>query len=212
MTGLVKYASLLSAILADKTCASLQTDANSIASSVSDMAKDARQSALANAASPLATIASTVGCMVIDREQLSILREATKEANPVVQKLVPLIAQNDSDLYGTVIEYDVGELDTAIVSYNTSKSAADLAKAVSLAQAVDKAQASQPGQLVAQLGTLHQALTNDLTDRTVNMKIFENDAKAFIADAQAVHTAIEALVQKAGGAATTAKNTKQTAQ
>jgi hypothetical protein len=203
MVGLTKYAALLSAVVADKTCASLQSDATSIASSVSDMAKDAQQPALGNAASPLATIVSTFGCLFIANEQLSILREATKDANPVIQKLVPLIAQNDQDMYLTVLEDDVDQLNHATVAYNASMSASNLAKVMSLTQAVDNAQASQPGPLITKLATLHQTLTDDLAAPTVNLKTIENDAQAFIADAKTVGSAVETLANATTTTSTT---------
>lgn len=203
MTGLTKYASLLSAVVADKTCASLQSDATSIASAVGDMAKDARQPQFEKATAPLATIVSTFGCMAIAKEQLAILRDATKEANPVIQKLVPLIVQNDQDMYITIVEDDIHQLNDETVDYNTSKSASDLAKVVSITQAVDSAQASQPGPLISRLATLHQTLTDDLASPAVNLKSIENDAQVFIADAKSVGSAVDTLA-----AATTASVTK----
>ena len=203
MTGLTKYAALLSAVVADKTCASLQSDATSIASSVSDMAKEAQQPALGNAASPLATIVSTLGCLVVADEQLAILRKATKDANPVIQKLVPLIAQNDQDMYLTVLEDNIRQLSDATVAYNKSQSASDLAKVVSLTQAVDSAQASQPGPLISKLATLHQTLADDLATPTINLKIVESDAQAFIAEAKAVDSAVETLTKSTSTTKTT---------
>lgn len=204
MAGLTKYAALLSAVVADKTCASLQSDATSIASSVSDMAKDAQEPALGSTASPLATIVSTFGCLIIANEQLSILREATKDANPVIQKLVPLIAQNDQDMYLNILEDNLRQLNDATVAYNISKSASDLAKVVSLTQTVDSAQASQPGPLISKLGTLHQSLTDDLAAPTVNLKTIENDAQALIADAKAVNSAVKTLANSTTTTAPTA--------
>jgi hypothetical protein len=208
MAGITKYGALLSAVVADKTCSSLQSDATSIASSISDMAKDAQQPALSNAASPLASIVSTFGCLIITNEQLSILRASTKDANPVIQKLVPLIAQNAQDMYLTVLEDDLRQLSNATVAYNTSKSASDLAKVVSLTQAVDSAQASQPGPLISKLATLHQALADDLAAPTANLKIIENDSQAFVSEAKAVSSAIETLTELA--TPTTASAEKQT--
>ena len=205
MGGLTKYAALLSAVVADKTCSSLQSDATSLASSVSDMAKDAKQPELASAAAPIATIVSTFGCLIITNEQLSILREATKDANPIIVKLVPLIAQNDQDMYTNVLEDDVRQLGDATVAYNTSKSASDLTKIVSLSQAVDSAQASQPGPLIQKLATLHQTLTDDLAAPTVNLKRIESDAQAFVADEKAVSAAVGTLANPTTSAAAPAK-------
>jgi hypothetical protein len=205
MTGLTKYASLLSAVVADKTCASLQSDATSIASAVSDMAKDAQQPQFGKATGPLANLVSTLGCLAITKEQLAILRDATKEANPVIQKLIPLIVQNDQDMYITVLEDDIHQLNDEAVDYDTSKSASDLTKIVSLTQAVDSAQASQPGPLIDRLAMLHQTLTDDLGSPTVSLKSIENDAQAFITDAKAVSSAVEALATSTTAAAPATK-------
>jgi hypothetical protein len=207
MAGLTKYAALLSAVVADKTCASLQSDATSIASSISNMAKKAQQPTLEKAASPSASIVSTLGCLVIANEQLAILREATKDANPVIQKLVPLIARNDQDMYLTILEDNISQLDDATIAYNTAvrayqksksasdlaKSASDLAKVVSLTHVVNSAQVSQPGPLISKLATLHQTLTDALAAPTINLKMVENDAQGFVADAKVVGSAVKIL-------------------
>jgi hypothetical protein len=151
----------------------------------------------------LATIVSTLGCLVVADEQLAILRKATKDANPVIQKLVPLIAQNDQDMYLTVLEDNIRQLSDATVAYNKSQSASDLAKVVSLTQAVDSAQASQPGPLISKLATLHQTLADDLATPTINLKIVESDAQAFIAEAKAVDSAVETLTKSTSTTKTT---------
>ena len=207
MAGLTKYAALLSAVAADKTCASLQSDARSIALSVSDMAKEAQQPTLEKAASPSTSIVSTLGCLVIANEQLAILREATKDANPVIQKLVPLIARNDQDMYRTMLEDNTNQLDDATLAYNTAarayqksksasdlaKCASDLAKVVLLTQLAKRAQVSQPGPLISKLATLHQTLTDALAAPTINLKMVENDAQSFVADAKVVGSAAKTL-------------------
>ncbi len=205
MSALMKYTALLSSVAADKTCSSLQTDATSLASAVGDMTKDAKQPGLANAAGPLTAIVSTIGCLAITNEQLSILREATKDANPIIQKLVPLIAKNNQDLYLNVLGDAVRQLDDATVSYNESKSLADLNKAVTLAKVVDNAQASQPGPLMAKLVTLHQSLTDDLAAPTVTLKSIESDAQAFSADAKNIEAAVGMLANPSAAVSASAK-------
>ncbi|RDS84886.1 hypothetical protein DWU98_02725 [Dyella monticola] len=205
MGGLTKYANLLSSVVADKTCTALQSDATSIASSVSDMAKEAKQPLIGGDAAPLASLASTFGCFFIDKKQLAILRAATKDANPVIQKLVPLIEQNDQNMYSTVLEDDMRQLGDATFSYNSSKSTSDLAKVISLTQAVDAAQATPPGPLVSKLAVLHQNLADDLANPAVDLKSVESDAQAFIADAKQVDSAIGGLTASTT-TSTTAEN------
>jgi hypothetical protein len=208
LTGVIQYSALLSAVISDKTCASLQSDASSLASSIGDMAKDAKAPGLANAVGPLTSITSTLGCLAITDEQLSILREATKDANPIVQKLVPIIAQKDQDMYASILETDIAQLNDATASYATSKSASDLSKIVSLTQAVDSAQSSQPGALITKLASLHQTLTDDLAAPTVNLKNLESDAQGFSADAKTVEAAIGGLADPTSAPAATRKSAK----
>lgn len=140
MGELTRYAALLSAVVADKTCLSLQSHAEDLASAVSGMAKDAHVPELQGAVSPLANIVSTVGCIRITHEQLAILRAATERANPIIKELVPLVAQNDDDMYKTAVDYAVSRLDDAAAAYNRVKTAKQLERVVTLSLSVDKAQ------------------------------------------------------------------------
>ena len=204
MTGLTKYAGALSGVVGDRTWNSLQSDADNIASAVTSMATDAKHPEMASNASPLATIASTVACAAIDREQLAILREATKDANPVIQKLVPVIADKDQAMYMEIIDEDLRQLDHAAPDYNTTKSASSLTKVIALTKAADAAQALQPGALIRNIGTLHQALTDELQAPKVDLKTVAADAQALATQAAAVRAAVDQLSQATATSAATA--------
>jgi hypothetical protein len=198
LSGLVKYATVLSAVVADKTCASLQSDAQSLATTIGDIAKDTRDKSLAADASPLMTIASAAGCFLIETKQLEILRDATKAANPIVQDLIKAISITDVALQQDAINATVIQLLTqAAPAYEMSKTAASLKTVLALSQSLDQAQAAPIGPVLAKLGTLHQTLTDDLQSPTVSLKRVENDAQSFIASAQTVATAAKALATPA---------------
>lgn len=213
MNSLEKYAALLSSVVADKTCASLQSDAKDLGTAVGDLAKDAKATALAAAAGPLATIVSTAGCLAIENMQLSILRQATSAANPIVQKLVPIISDRDTDMYDTAINDAHRQLYDANVSYNLTRSVSDLKLMVSLTQILEKLKLAPPGPAVEKMAGLHRDLTEDLAAPTVNLKRVQNDAQALIAAAVSVTSAAESLSNAgsptaAKGAATKGAGTK----
>ena len=195
MGELTRYAALLSAVVADKTCVSLQSDAADLASAVSGMAKEAHVSELQGAVSPLANIVSTAGCIRITHEQLAILRAATGRANPIIKKLIPLVAQNDDDMYRTAVDYAVSRLDDATTAYNRVKTAKELERVVTLSLSVDKAQSENPGPIVRRLATIHQALTDDLRAPKVNWKRIKTDGRAFVANAKTLGSSVEALAK-----------------
>jgi hypothetical protein len=69
LASLTKYAELLSSVVTDKTCDTLDTDAKGLATSIGDIANDARNPSLAVPAAALATIVSAIGCGVIETAQ-----------------------------------------------------------------------------------------------------------------------------------------------
>ena len=52
LSGLAKYAAVLGTVIADKSCASLQSDTQSLATTIGDIAKDTKDKSLATDASP----------------------------------------------------------------------------------------------------------------------------------------------------------------
>lgn len=197
MGELTRYAALLSAVVTDKTCVSLQSDAADLASAVSGMAKNAHMSGLQGAVSPLANIVSAAGCIRITHEQLAILRAATERANPIIKKLIPIVAQNDDDMYSTAVDYAVSRLDDAATAYNKTKTAKELEHVVRLSVSVDRAQSQNPVQIIQQLAAIHQALTDDLRTPKVNWKRVEADGRAFVANAKTLGSSVEALAKAA---------------
>lgn len=195
MSSLTKYAAALSGVVADRTCSSLQSDADNIASAVTSMATDVKHPEMANNATPLATIVSTAACAAVGREQLAILREATKDANPVIQKLVPAIADKDQAMYMEILDEDLRQLAHAAPDYNTTKSASSLIQVIALTKAADAAQALQPGALIKNIGTLHQALTDQLQAPKVDLKTVAADAQALATQAATVRAAVDQLSQ-----------------
>ncbi len=193
MTSLVKYAALLAAVPADKTCATLHSDAQELAASIGDLAKDARATERASEAGPISVIASSAGCFFVQQAQLAILRTATASANPIVQKLVPVIEDKDNRLYRIVMQDNLNQLQQAALAYNRARSPADLARMVTLAGALNKAQANPPGPAIANIATLHQSLTDDLASPSVNLRRVEADAQALTAQASAVAAALRRL-------------------
>ncbi len=191
--SLTKYAAELTAVVNDKTCASVQTDAKGIASTIGTLAKDAGQPELAAAAGAIATIASTLICLDIQKTQLDVLKAATQSADPIIQKMVPIIADKDTQLYLIVRDDNVADLSAAADAYVKTPSAGSLATLISQAQAIDKADQSGPGQLVLKIATLHTALTNELQHPHITWTVIVADTKTFITEAQAVQSAINSL-------------------
>jgi hypothetical protein len=208
MVSLTKYAAALSAIVADSSCTTLQTDAIGLATAVGDIATKAGGSDTAASAGPISQIVAVAACTAIDAMQLRILRTATDAANPLIQKLVPLIANAYQLYYDTALNDAEKQTLIAVVAYQNaaalygkSKSPVDLEKestsltrANILAAAVDKARTSPPpGPVVIKIATLHQTLTDDLKSQTVSLKRVLNESHAFVTEANAVTAAAEAL-------------------
>jgi hypothetical protein len=209
MDSLTKYAAALSAVVADQTCASLQTNARGLATAVGDIATMTKAPAAAAAAGPISQIVAAAGCAAINDVQLRILKASTDAANPSIQILVPLIAAKYNELYMTALTEahtqllsSMTDYLTAQNSYQKSKSPLDLdkeksslTKAISLAAAIDKAKSNPPGPVVLKVATLHQNLTSDLKSPTVNLKRVLNDAQAFVTEAASVASAADALTK-----------------
>jgi hypothetical protein len=194
LTSLTQYAAMLSSVVTDNTCDSLNKDANGLAGSIGDIAKDARNPTLAAPASALGTIVAAVECGAIEAAQLNILRTATQAADPVIARIVPIVVDKDARLQSAAINSAVvGQLSVAESRYDSSRSAADLKQVVSLAKAIDQAQLSPPGPMIEKIAGLHHTLTEDLKSPKVTLTRVESDAKALIAEAGAVQTAVETL-------------------
>jgi hypothetical protein len=208
IASLTKYAADLSAVVAATTCNSVQTASKGLATAASDIASNLGATEAAAAAGPISTIVSAAACAAIDAEQIRILRTATLAANPLVKEAVPLIANAYQQFYADAINdafnqttAALGNYQIAARSYKKSKSAADLEKettsltqAQTFAAAIDKAKAApQPGPLVSQIATLHQALTDDLQSPKINLKRVLADAQAFVTEATTVASAAQAL-------------------
>jgi hypothetical protein len=189
LASLTKYAELLSSVVTDKTCDTLDTDAKGLATSIGDIANDARNPSLAVPAAALATIVSAIGCGVIETAQLKILRTATETADPIVATLTPIVVDKDSRLQGTAIDGTIAQLSAAESRYDGSRSAADLKQVVSLTHAIDQAHLAPPGPVIQKLADLHHTLTEDLQSPTVTLTRVQSDAKALIAVAGSVETA-----------------------
>lgn len=203
MGSLKTYAAALNAVVADKTCAALQSDATALSTAIGDIAKDARTAA--PAVSPVATIVSTSACFAIQTEQIKLLRQATSDANPLVQKLVPLIARTDTQLQNDALDASGLQLQQAYLSYLRSKSSTELRNVVTVAQTLDQAQSVPVGPVIGKLGTLHQTLTTDLASPTISLKRVEADAVSFIASAQSVADSARTLAAPATAKAATTK-------
>ena len=216
MSSLTKYAADLSAVVADTSCATLQTDAKGIATAVNVIAAKAGDKEAAASAGPISQIVGAAACAAIDAEQLRILRTATGAANPYIQKLVPLIADAYQQYYVTALNDAEKQTFAAMASYKNAaslyqktKSAAELqaetsslTQTATLAAAIDKAKTSPPGPVVTKIASLHQSLTDDLKSPTVNLKRVLNDAQTFVTEATAVTSAVEALQAASAPAAT----------
>jgi hypothetical protein len=209
MTSLTKYAAALSAVVADQTCTTLQTDAKGLATAASDIATKAGAKAAAEAAGPISQIVAASGCWAVNAEQLRILRTSTAAANPSIQLVVPLIAAAYDAFYvgalndahaQAVLGWEAYK--RAQTNYQKSRSQSDLTKEqssvtqmISLAAAIDKAKSAPPHKTVLQIATLHQDLTNDLQSPTVNLKRILNDAQTFVTEATSIASAAEALTK-----------------
>ena len=204
---LIKYAALLSAVTADKTCASVQSDAQSLATSLGDLAKDAKATGLASAAGPVSTVVSVLACLSVQAAQLSVLRVSTSEANPIIQDLIPIVVSKDATMYRIVLDDNVRQLQSAVLGYSQTRSASDLASIVSLAAAIDSAELNPPGPAIAKIAPLHEALTADLKAPTVSLKRVENDAQALIDQIQTVTDSLQRL-QSSGSNATSSSAIK----
>jgi hypothetical protein len=117
MDSLTKYAAALSAVVADQTCASLQTDARGTA--VGNIATKTK--APAAAAGPISQIVAAAGCPAINDVQLRILKASTDAANPSIQILVPLIAAKYNELYMTALTEAHTQLLSSMTDYLTMK-------------------------------------------------------------------------------------------
>jgi hypothetical protein len=121
MDSLTKYAAALSAVVADQTCASLQTDARGLATAVGDIATKTKAPAAAAAAGPISQIVAAAGCAAINDVQLRILKASTDAANPSIQILVPLIAAKYNELYMTALTEAHTQLLSSMTDYLTMK-------------------------------------------------------------------------------------------
>lgn len=193
VAALAKYSTLLAAIVTDKTCTTLESDAKDLGTSIDDMAKLAKAEDFAGAASPLATVASTFACWSIEKRQLTILRTATSAADPIIAKLVTLIADEDRSMTYNIANDDLSQLDAAEVDYQSTNSAADLGRMVSLASAVDKAQTLSAASLIIKVGTLHHNLTTGLQSPQVNLKNVQNDAEKLGTEAESLASSANSL-------------------
>ena len=206
MQSLIKYAATLASVVDDKTCASLQSDAKDLDTVIADLANDAKAPELASGIGPITTIVTTLGCLLIEHVQISILRQATVNADSIIQQLVPLIEKKNSRLFSEIINDSVSQLDRAQVTYNVTHQPADLGKMVALAAAVNKAKARPPGPVIDKIGTLHATLTQDLGSHTVNLKRVQNDAQELIAAAQNVSSSIKTLQSSGNTSASTGES------
>jgi hypothetical protein len=220
--SLTKYAAALSAVVADQTCATLQTDAKELSTAASDIATKAGAAAAAAAAGPISQIVATGGCWAVDFEQLRILRTSTAAANPSVQLVIPLIASAYNELYMDALNEAHGRAMSSLVdyekaqaSYKKTGSQSDIAKeqssitqALSFADAIDKAKSAPPGPVILKILTLHQNLTNDLQSPTINLKRVSNDAQAFVTEAASVASAAATLTKAFSPAAAPPKVAK----
>jgi hypothetical protein len=204
MSALVDYAKLLTAVVIDTTCASLKTDGQSLATAVSDMATVAKAPQLAAAAGPISNIAATGACWIVSNKQLRLLRTSTSQADPIVQKLVPLISDADTQNYLTSLQNSASKLNTALISYNRTHAPSDLTAATSLAAAIDQAKRNPPGPTITKLATLHHTLMTDLQSPDVDLKRVSNDASQFIDQVQTIGTSIQALTSASHAAGTSA--------
>jgi hypothetical protein len=186
MTSMTKYATLLGAVVDDKTCSTLQTDSKDLATSTGDIAKAVKDTTFAAEASPLFTIVSTIGCVAIETLQIRILRQATTDADP-------LIASTDADLQAEALDQAGHQLLLAQARYSRTRSATDLEHAVAIGLSLDQAQLTPAGPTVLKLATLHGELTEDLQARTVNLARVKADAQSFISSALAIASAANTL-------------------
>lgn len=205
LTSLSNYAAALSKVVADQTCADLQTDAKGLAGVAADLATAEGSSGAA--AGPISQIVSTAGCGAINAEQLRILKASTSAADPFVQKLVPKIADVYNQYYLDAVNdaqgqamSDVAGYHNAIAAYQKSKAAADLTKAqaslsqaVTISAAIDKMKANPPAPTVQKIATLHQNLTADLQAPKVDLARVFSDSQTFVAQAQTLETAAQSL-------------------
>ena len=195
--SVTKYAALLSSVVADKTCASLDTDAKSLSTAIGDVAKDAGDAKLAAPAGALETIVSTLSCFAIESMQLRILKTATRDANPIVQAVVKTASDKDTLLQANALNVTLAQLSAAAVRYRVSHSATDLKQMVTLSQAVEQAQLAPAAKVIQSLGQLHQTLTDDLQSPAVNLKRIQNDAQALVTAAGALETSAITLAKPA---------------
>jgi hypothetical protein len=202
--GLTRYAAKLAAVVADKTCATLRTDAQGLAATIGDLAKEAKADVTAQAGA-ISGIASVIGCAAVAEAQLDILRKATAAADPIIAQLVPLIIAADHVLYADALTDAYNQANMAAAAYNSArgsvtpadmdKARADLAQALTLTAAIDTARGAPPDAVIAKIATLHKSLTDDLHAPTVSLARFQIDAQAFLAEAQAIVTAADTLAK-----------------
>ena len=191
MQALTVYAGLLSDITAEKTCASLQTDGQDLAKSIAGMAGQLKDTRLADAAGPFATLASTATCWVIDRRKIDLLKTATLAADPVVAQLTILIADRDQQMADTIVDEQARELGKAGRAYQAG--GGEFTNLVSLASMVDQAQAASPRQAVESIAILHHELERDLQAPTVSLRRVQRDAETLLNNAQTIEAAVEKL-------------------
>ncbi len=193
--SLVKYASALAAIINDKSTATLSTDVGNLGSAVQGLATTLNATGAATDIGPAATIVGKLGALAVNARQLQILRQATTAADPLVQKLVPMIADRDEQLTRIAIDQQVTDLGAMRTSFNhdPKRSVSDLAKMAQMAAAIDQAQTADTKAAVMKLAALHHKLTLNLTKPTISWGEIQSDGGALVQDLQTMATAEHSL-------------------
>ncbi|MBV8653141.1 MAG: hypothetical protein JO255_16875 [Alphaproteobacteria bacterium] len=203
MASLTRYAAQLSAVVADKTCGALQTDAAGIATSVGDIAKDGGHDVSAQAGA-VSQIVSTIGCTVIAEEQLRILRASTSAADGIIGDLVVKIADVDDTLFKITLNNAYQQANAPLIDLAVARSKgtasldqeqSDILQAIALAAAIDEARMTPPKPIILQIATLHHRLTEDLKAPTVSLARFQSDTQTFVTEVKAVASAAETLAR-----------------
>jgi hypothetical protein len=201
--SLARYGAQLSAVVADKTCGALQTDAAGIATSIGNIAKDSGREVTVEAGA-ISQIVSTIGCTAIAEEQLRILRASTSAADGIVGALVEKIADVDDTLFKIALNNAYQQANAPLMDLAVARSAgtasldqeqSDIVQAIALAAAIDQARMMPPKPVILQIVTLHHRLTEDLRAPTVSLARFQNDTQTFVAEVKAVASAAETLAR-----------------
>jgi hypothetical protein len=201
--SLARYGAQLSAVVADKTCGALQTDAAGIATSIGDIAKDGGHDVTAQAGA-ISQIVSTIGCTAVAEEQLRILRASTSAADGIISELVVKIADVDDTLFKITLNNAYQQANAPLIDLAIARSKgtaspdqeeSDIVQAIALATAIDQARTTPPRPVILQIATLHHRLTEDLKAPTVSLARFQSDTQTFVAEVKAVASAAETLAK-----------------